>query len=434
MNEYGDKVGCYIQIPNLGRGKLKYIGPVDGKPGTFAGVDLLANIGKNDGSFQGKRYFEAEYPQSGLFIQVARIAHLLEAATNERSVKKKSYGNLVTSTTTDMDDEDIMMLDSISRTQSARRTSSNGTTVVSRETAASSGVLTEPYSPTPMRSFRIASRTQVDQPSSVPLPGVATTPEAIQNQRLAEQTSGAGGNEAMIREYELQLEKQQREILQYKKLLDDQRIVLEEIQPTIDEFERNERKLTAMVTNLEEELRTQREKSERQKQFYEAEHEQLLTVVNQLQIAIEENEKRVIARNNNNENSEPTKNVDDSELTSLQAEFEKAKQKWDKERQQLKMHNETLSQEYQSLNKEILDLQQKLDAQSQSQEGTTKPTQESQSQESQDTNLPTNVSLPVYKPSQKVDPAAGRDLWCYLCEKPGHRTSDCPHEPDTKFF
>lgn len=450
MNQYSDKVGCYIQIPNLGRGQLKYIGPVDGKPGQFAGVDLLANIGKNDGSFQGKRYFDAEYPQSGLFIQVARIAHLLESATDERSIKKKSYGNLVAA---DDNDTDILMTDSVSsRTQSVRRTSSTGTTVHS----VNNGMVSEPYSPTPMRSFRIASRTHVshDTDTTDAGMGVATTPEAIQSQRMP---AANRDEEMMVREYELQLEKQQREILQYKKLLDDQRLVLEEIQPTIDEFERNERRLTSRVRELEEELRTQQEKSERQKQFFEAEHEQLLTVVEQLQVAIEENEKRVLARNGSNE-----------ELTKLRAEFDTAKLKWDKERAQLRMHNESLSQEYQSLNKELMALQQdkenmdteknmnteqSMDIEENMDTQKNMDTQNTHTQEHMDTqsthtqkNQETltekntisesshmtkseNVSLPVYTPAQRVDPAAGRDLWCYLCEKPGHRTADCPHEP-----
>ncbi|KOH52601.1 BIK1p Microtubule-associated protein [Saccharomyces cerevisiae] len=78
MDRYQRKIGCFIQIPNLGRGQLKYVGPVDTKAGMFAGVDLLANIGKNDGSFMGKKYFQTEYPQSGLFIQLQKVASLIE--------------------------------------------------------------------------------------------------------------------------------------------------------------------------------------------------------------------------------------------------------------------------------------------------------------------------------------------------------------------
>jgi chromosome segregation ATPase len=32
----------------------------------------------------------------------------------------------------------------------------------------------------------------------------------------------------------------------------------------------------------------------------------------------------------------------------------------------------------------------------------------------------------VYKSPQKIDPAAGRALWCGLCEKEGHESIDCP--------
>ncbi|CAI4869100.1 CKB_collapsed_G0005290.mRNA.1.CDS.1 [Saccharomyces cerevisiae] len=88
MDRYQRKIGCFIQIPNLGRGQLKYVGPVDTKAGMFAGVDLLANIGKNDGSFMGKKYFQTEYPQSGLFIQLQKVASLIEKASISQTSRR----------------------------------------------------------------------------------------------------------------------------------------------------------------------------------------------------------------------------------------------------------------------------------------------------------------------------------------------------------
>ena len=31
-------------------------------------------------------------------------------------------------------------------------------------------------------------------------------------------------------------------------------------------------------------------------------------------------------------------------------------------------------------------------------------------------------------PSKNSDPAAGRELWCGLCERPGHESISCPFE------
>ena len=150
MSAYSDKIGCYIQIPNLGRGQLKYVGPVESKPGVFAGVDLLANIGKNDGSFQGRRYFQAEYSQSGLFIQLQKIEHLLENATTES--RRESLGN----TTFNLDkynahEDDNLMSDGVH--MSENRVSSNGSTIIRKPLEQN-----EVHSPTPIRSFRITSR------------------------------------------------------------------------------------------------------------------------------------------------------------------------------------------------------------------------------------------------------------------------------------
>ncbi|ANB11428.1 hypothetical protein AWJ20_4238 [Sugiyamaella lignohabitans] len=38
--------------------------------------------------------------------------------------------------------------------------------------------------------------------------------------------------------------------------------------------------------------------------------------------------------------------------------------------------------------------------------------------------------LPIYKSPSKVDPAAGRTLWCGLCEREGHESLDCPYEEE----
>lgn len=429
MSAYSDKIGCYIQIPNLGRGQLKYVGPVESKPGVFAGVDLLANIGKNDGSFQGRRYFQAEYSQSGLFIQLQKIEHLLENATTES--RRESLGN----TTFNLDkynahEDDNLMSDGVH--MSENRVSSNGSTIIRKPLEQN-----EVHSPTPIRSFRITSRNNNRTPT--------------QGERMdIDSRASDSQTESIIKDYELRIEKQEREILQYRKLLEDQRIVLEEIQPTIDEYENNERRLRSRVQELETELDKQREKFKSQKEFFEAEHEQLLAVVSQLQVAIEENEQKAISRKESlrEDTTEITKTIQD-----LTDEHERARAKWEKEKMQLKMHNDSLSQEYQSLNKELMNMQgQKSNPptdelnseltelrtrvrtlESQLQEKSSADTNiQSSAQASQSPSQPessgSSSSLPVYKPPVKVDPAAGRELWCYLCEKPGHRTTDCPHE------
>ena len=51
------EIGDNVRLASLGfEGVLRYLGPIDGKPGQFAGVELLegfAGRGKNDGSAGG---------------------------------------------------------------------------------------------------------------------------------------------------------------------------------------------------------------------------------------------------------------------------------------------------------------------------------------------------------------------------------------------
>ncbi|KAJ1730598.1 hypothetical protein LPJ61_002928 [Coemansia biformis] len=55
------------------RGTLRYLGPIDGKPGVWAGVELdEAGTGKNDGSVAGKAYFSCP-PASGIFVAPSKI-------------------------------------------------------------------------------------------------------------------------------------------------------------------------------------------------------------------------------------------------------------------------------------------------------------------------------------------------------------------------
>ncbi|POY70946.1 hypothetical protein BMF94_6034 [Rhodotorula taiwanensis] len=56
-------------------GTLRFVGPVDGKSGEWAGVQLddhFAGRGKNDGSVQGQQYFACP-PQCGLFLPLAKV-------------------------------------------------------------------------------------------------------------------------------------------------------------------------------------------------------------------------------------------------------------------------------------------------------------------------------------------------------------------------
>lgn len=360
MERYQRKIGCFLQIPNVGRGQLKYVGPVENKPGLYAGVDLLANIGKNDGSFQGIRYFESEYPQSGLFIQLHKVAALIDSSASTAASSRRS----------------TMAVDLGSRVSSSGGSSSGS---VRRST-----MFVDPRSPTPMRTRRVPSGEEMLGLAAAVTPAPAPAPAAAG-------PAAVDGDNGYL-QLRQRLEKQEREIAQYKKLLDDQRIILEELHPTIDSYEENCKNLEEANTRLRAQLSAEIDQQKRQKQYFESEHEQLLAVVDELHEEIKANERRVLNENRSKLETEPTDLV------------------------------EQLRRELDDSYKRIFLLERKLDQQQQLQTVTASPTIY------KDDTASTLESLPIYKPRHKIDVTAGRESWCALCEQSGHDSIDCPYE------
>ncbi|KQC45788.1 Microtubule-associated protein [Saccharomyces cerevisiae] len=394
MDRYQRKIGCFIQIPNLGRGQLKYVGPVDTKAGMFAGVDLLANIGKNDGSFMGKKYFQTEYPQSGLFIQLQKVASLIEKASISQTSRRTTMEPL-----------------SIPKNRSIVRLTNQFSP------------MDDPKSPTPMRSFRITSRHSGNQQSM--------DQEASDHHQ--QQEFGYDNREDRM-EVDSILKQ-----LHYKRLLDDQRMVLEEVQPTFDRYEATIQEREKEIDHLKQQLELERRQQAKQKQFFDAENEQLLAVVSQLHEEIKENEERNLSHN------QPTGANEDVELLKKQLEqlrniedqFELHKTKWAKEREQLKMHNDSLRKEYQNLSKELF-LTKPQDSSSEEVASLTKKLEEANEKIKQleQAQAQTAVeSLPIFDPPAPVDTTAGRQQWCEHCDTMGHNTAECPHHnPDNQQF
>lgn len=70
--EEGDRVIVASSMAGTKTGTLRYLGPTDFAKGEWAGVELDAAIGKNDGSVDGKRYFQCD-ANFGLFAPIHKV-------------------------------------------------------------------------------------------------------------------------------------------------------------------------------------------------------------------------------------------------------------------------------------------------------------------------------------------------------------------------
>lgn len=65
------QVGAVVEL-NGGRGIVRYAGTTSFAPGLWVGVELEEPKGKNDGSVQGKRYFQCLMGH-GVFVRPSQV-------------------------------------------------------------------------------------------------------------------------------------------------------------------------------------------------------------------------------------------------------------------------------------------------------------------------------------------------------------------------
>ncbi|CAG8487903.1 8303_t:CDS:2 [Acaulospora morrowiae] len=66
-------------------GTLQFLGPIDIKPGTWAGIELdVPGTGKNDGSINGKQYFSCP-PKSGIFVLASKLSKSVDTIDSNSS-------------------------------------------------------------------------------------------------------------------------------------------------------------------------------------------------------------------------------------------------------------------------------------------------------------------------------------------------------------
>ena len=69
VNRTGTRVKV---ISKQAEGVIRFVGTTEFAPGKWIGVELDAPVGKNNGSVQGKEYFQCE-ENHGMFVRAAQI-------------------------------------------------------------------------------------------------------------------------------------------------------------------------------------------------------------------------------------------------------------------------------------------------------------------------------------------------------------------------
>ena len=89
-------MGDAVEVPGNMHGTVKFVGQVDGKKGTFAGVQLApeyAARGKNSGEVDGKSYFRTTKPGSGIFLPLEKAIRKATPGTPQTpSLGQSTYG------------------------------------------------------------------------------------------------------------------------------------------------------------------------------------------------------------------------------------------------------------------------------------------------------------------------------------------------------
>lgn len=86
----GDRVIVSSQTAGTKTGTLRFLGPTDFAAGEWAGVELDAPIGKNDGSVGDRKYFECK-AKFGLFAPLHKVSLKAIYLNTGKAIKQLAY-------------------------------------------------------------------------------------------------------------------------------------------------------------------------------------------------------------------------------------------------------------------------------------------------------------------------------------------------------
>lgn len=537
-------IGTKVAIPGTrGNGILRYYGQIEGKNGTFGGIELIGPIaasrGKNSGAVDGVQYFEVERPMTGLFLPIERLKSV-NPQLSRLNGSRTSSGGSIRYNRTDITPSPIQ------RKPISRPSSSKGSPFAS------------PYPNKVSQVINIPKRLKAYDSSQS-----TGSINDVDTRQIANQ----------LNEFRTKYEQSVKELEDKSAILNDLRSTVNQIQPLLEEYEREladkDKRLSKQKTDFEkareewreslnlmassqqeneayfesqiEELRTQLKAANNRSNSNEAPNEEFMLLTQNFESLSKEMDslKReynatIIEKDNeikklmeyqkeieNKSNSssdykigiendqlrekirvlETTIDEFKQEISTLKLELDRA-QKEDIDRDLAQgidsvsiSDNEDVKEKISQLQKELdekkqleqkisdlkhdLEMRPTFDELSELQESIheieTIHNQESQARHEKIQKLqmensgleekikellqinvqqkalldnppvkdklvkpnepvfvskPPGDSLPIYQPEKTIDPGAGKDDWCGLCERDGHSSINCPYEND----
>lgn len=236
------QVGDLVNVPGGMHGTVRYLGSVAGKQGRFAGVELASEYsgkGKNNGAVDGRQYFTASAPSSGIFVPMNGKYVTKRAAPATQTPAKPTVANFSKSvgpgTAPPSTARPKFRRPSLPRPESPRTTTSPPKLNLAGSRTPSS--LTKPPTPsngsstprTPIRGLRTPTSRP---PSSI---GVdENTPTAVRRSDRSDAVSTPAPDDSETAERIKVLEQQLKD---RDKQLEEQANTLNELQQSITELE-----------------------------------------------------------------------------------------------------------------------------------------------------------------------------------------------------
>lgn len=486
MNTKGGlSVGDNVSLPEGQRGILRYVGKIQGKPGEYAGVELTgedAVHGRHSGSCNGISYFTTARPNSGVFITYSKLIASTSAANQNKPPATASVSRRQSARHSLQPPSTPMASQKATATGSPRgslaRPSVRGQALTTprRSTAGLfNGTSPKPDDAgTPSRRPRQSGLHQpMNQDNEV-----ATLTKELRQARaeLAEKDSQLEQQGELLRDLEQSLEEFQTLANQRQEESNSN----EEIEKLMRSLEERDRKLTNLRAEFEEKRQEFRitidglqVEMQETSEMYESEIRSLkanMGDAEEVNQRIVELEQMVTSLDNGLKNSQVSEQNARAQLGKL-ADIENKLLDKESELQDTRNSLEYFKSTNEELLKEVEHY--KSLANSKQQQPATDQTPKSADDSAEITRLQGEVenlesmleskifreqelekqveslklrssssstatfegpttpeNNKVTSPPAKVDPAAGRKLWCGLCEREGHESLDCPYDEE----